>query len=48
MSTLPFDAMFGPPESYTGCIRNLHVNNILIVLEQQNIQGTTLQIFKVS
>lgn len=39
LSTLPFDAMFGPLEAYTGCIRNLHVNNILIVLEQQNIQG---------
>lgn len=39
MSMLPFDVMSGPPESYSGCIRNLHLNNILLALEQQNIQG---------
>lgn len=39
LSTLPFEAMSGPPESYTGCIRNLHVNNILIVLEKHSIKG---------
>ncbi|XP_059059426.1 protein eyes shut [Achroia grisella] len=38
LSTLPFDAMSGPPESFTGCIRNLHINNILLPLEPQNIQ----------
>lgn len=39
LSVLPFDVMSGPPESFSGCIRNLHVNNILLPLEQQNIQG---------
>ncbi|XP_052757873.1 protein eyes shut [Galleria mellonella] len=38
LSMLPFDAMSGPPESFTGCIRNLHVNNILLPLEPQNIR----------
>ncbi|KAG6443975.1 hypothetical protein O3G_MSEX003148 [Manduca sexta] len=38
LSTLPFDAMSGPPEFYTGCLRNFHINNILLTLEQQNIQ----------
>lgn len=39
LSTLPFDAMSGPPESFTGCIRNLHINNILLPLEPENIIG---------
>ncbi|PZC83323.1 hypothetical protein B5X24_HaOG208087 [Helicoverpa armigera] len=38
LSSLPFDAMSGAPAPYTGCIKNLHVNNILLPLEQQNIQ----------
>ncbi|CAH1645076.1 unnamed protein product [Spodoptera littoralis] len=38
LSTLPFDAMSGAPAPYTGCIKNFHVNNILLPLEQQNIQ----------
>ncbi|XP_028179352.1 protein eyes shut [Ostrinia furnacalis] len=38
LSALPFDVMSGPPESFSGCIRNLHVNNILLPLEEQNIQ----------
>ncbi|KAJ0181687.1 hypothetical protein K1T71_002409 [Dendrolimus kikuchii] len=38
LSQLPFDSMSGPMESFSGCIRNLHVNNILLTLEQQNIQ----------
>ncbi|XP_045459283.1 protein eyes shut-like [Melitaea cinxia] len=37
LSTLPFDVMSGPPESYSGCFRNFQVNNIAIPLEQQNI-----------
>ncbi|CAH2104876.1 unnamed protein product [Euphydryas editha] len=37
LSTLPFDVMSGPPESYGGCFRNFQVNNIPIPLEQQNI-----------
>ncbi|RVE53301.1 hypothetical protein evm_002134 [Chilo suppressalis] len=38
LSSLPFDVMSGPPESFSGCIRNLHVNNILLPLEHQNIK----------
>ncbi|CAH2066331.1 unnamed protein product, partial [Iphiclides podalirius] len=38
LATIPFDAMTGPPESYTGCIRNLHVNNVPVPLEPQNIR----------
>nr|XP_026487801.1 protein eyes shut [Vanessa tameamea] len=38
LSTLPFDVMSGPPESYSGCLRNFQVNNILLPLEKQNIQ----------
>ncbi|CAG9784578.1 unnamed protein product [Diatraea saccharalis] len=38
LSSLPFDVMSGPPETFSGCIRNLHVNNILLPLERQNIQ----------
>ncbi|KAL4715118.1 hypothetical protein ACJJTC_012165 [Scirpophaga incertulas] len=37
LSTLPFDIMSGPPEPFSGCIRNLHINNILLPLEQNNI-----------
>ncbi|CAG4968549.1 unnamed protein product [Colias eurytheme] len=37
LATLPFDVMLGPPESYKGCLRNFHVNNILLALEPQNI-----------
>lgn len=39
LSQLPFDSMSGSLESFSGCIRNLHVNNILVTLEQKNIQG---------
>ncbi|XP_026738289.1 protein eyes shut-like [Trichoplusia ni] len=39
LSSLPFDAMSGPPAPFTGCIKNLHVNNVLLPLEPQNIQG---------
>ncbi|OWR48715.1 crumbs [Danaus plexippus plexippus] len=38
LSRLPFDVMSGPPESYSGCFRNFHLNNILLPLEQQNIE----------
>ncbi|KPI93957.1 Protein eyes shut [Papilio xuthus] len=38
LSTVPFDAMSGPPESYSGCIRHLHVNNVPLPLDQQNIR----------
>ncbi|CAG9567385.1 unnamed protein product [Danaus chrysippus] len=38
LSELPFDVMSGPPESYSGCFRNFHLNNILLPLEQQNIE----------
>ncbi|CAB3249782.1 unnamed protein product [Arctia plantaginis] len=38
LSTLPFDAMSGAPEFYMGCIKNLHINNIMLPLEQKNIQ----------
>ncbi|XP_075992053.1 eyes shut [Anticarsia gemmatalis] len=38
LSTLPFDAMSGAPEFYTGCIKNIHINNIILPLEQQNIK----------
>lgn len=31
--------MSGAPEYYTGCIRNLQVNNVIIPLEKQNIEG---------
>ncbi|CAK1549723.1 unnamed protein product [Leptosia nina] len=37
LSTLPFDVMLGPPQSYVGCLKNLHVNNIPLTLEQHNI-----------
>ncbi|XP_063358645.1 protein eyes shut [Cydia amplana] len=37
LATLPFDVMSGPPEPFTGCIRNLHVNNVLLPLESQHI-----------
>ncbi|XP_045769800.1 protein eyes shut [Maniola jurtina] len=38
LAVLPFDVMSGPPESYSGCFRNFHVNNILLPLEEQNIE----------
>ncbi|XP_041979297.1 protein eyes shut [Aricia agestis] len=38
LSTLPIDVMSGPPESYTGCIRNFHINNVPIPLEEQTIK----------
>ncbi|KAI8427603.1 hypothetical protein MSG28_002096 [Choristoneura fumiferana] len=44
LSTLPFDVMSGPPEPFTGCIRNLHINNILLPLEPENIvEGQNLE-----
>ncbi|CAF4870332.1 unnamed protein product [Pieris macdunnoughi] len=39
LATLPFDVMLGPPQSYVGCLKKLHVNNIILPLEQQNIAG---------
>ncbi|XP_023954756.1 protein eyes shut [Bicyclus anynana] len=39
LATLPFDVMSGPPESYSGCFRSLHVNNILLPFEEQNIEA---------
>ncbi|KPJ11925.1 Protein eyes shut [Papilio machaon] len=42
LSTVPFDAMSGPSESYSGCIRNLHVNNVPLPLDQQNIRGGSM------
>lgn len=39
LSLLPFDVMSGPPESFTGCVRGLHVNNVVLPLEPQNIEG---------
>ncbi|CAG5056620.1 unnamed protein product [Parnassius apollo] len=45
LATVPFDAMSGPTESYSGCIRNLHVNNIPLPLEPQNIrEGRNVEI----
>ncbi|XP_047544611.1 protein eyes shut [Vanessa atalanta] len=44
LSTLPFDVMSGPPESYSGCLRNFQVNNILLPLEKQNIQDINVTI----
>ncbi|XP_039765026.1 protein eyes shut [Pararge aegeria] len=38
LAVLPFDVMSGPPESYSGCFRSFHVNNILLPLEEQNIE----------
>ncbi|GBP38063.1 Protein eyes shut [Eumeta japonica] len=38
LSALPPDVMSGPPEPFTGCIRNLQINNVLLPLEKQNIQ----------
>ncbi|KAJ2944603.1 hypothetical protein O0L34_g3957 [Tuta absoluta] len=38
LASLPFDVMSGPPESFTGCIRNLNINNVLVPLEKHNIQ----------
>ncbi|KAI5632808.1 EGF-like domain-containing protein [Phthorimaea operculella] len=37
LASLPFDVMSGPPESFTGCIRNLNINNVLVPLEKHNI-----------
>ncbi|XP_062524089.1 protein eyes shut [Bombyx mori] len=39
LSTLPFETMSGPLEAFTGCIRNFHVNNVLLHLEQHNIRA---------
>ncbi|KAH9640922.1 hypothetical protein HF086_015617 [Spodoptera exigua] len=44
LSSLPFDAMSGAPAPYTGCIKNFHVNNILLPLEPQNIQEIDIKI----
>ncbi|XP_053623518.1 protein eyes shut [Plodia interpunctella] len=38
LSVIPFDAMSGAAESFAGCIRNFHINNILVTLEPQHIQ----------
>lgn len=48
LSLLPFDVMSGPPESFTGCVRGLHVNNVVLPLEQQNIQGFLLSVLLLS
>lgn len=46
LSRIPFDVMSGPPESFTGCIRGLHVNNVVLPLEQQYIRGLLSLFFK--
>lgn len=46
LSLLPFDVMSGPPESFSGCVRGLHVNNVVLPLEEQNIQGLLTLFFK--
>ncbi|XP_060801993.1 protein eyes shut [Amyelois transitella] len=44
LSTLPFNAMSGAVASYAGCIRNFHVNNVLLTLEPHNIlEGANLE-----
>ncbi|XP_050675437.1 protein eyes shut [Leptidea sinapis] len=37
LSHLPFDVMSGPPESFAGCLKNFHVNNIQQSLDKANI-----------
>ncbi|CAH0726520.1 unnamed protein product, partial [Brenthis ino] len=37
LASLPFDMMSGAPETYSGCFRNLYVNNVLLPLDPQNI-----------
>ncbi|XP_072936300.1 protein eyes shut [Epargyreus clarus] len=38
LASLPFDVISGPLESYAGCLRNFHINNVPLALEPQNIE----------
>ncbi|VVC99473.1 unnamed protein product, partial [Leptidea sinapis] len=44
LSHLPFDVMSGPPESFAGCLKNFHVNNIQQSLDKANIADITISV----